>query len=298
MLGSYKHRVLSTYPLSSAALQRLSFFFDVEVASTPPGPPQKTLQLLQDVAGVITSEDNIKFEKDIVAQLPHLRAICLTTQAPKFVDLDALTEAGIRATGFPATPQNQVEETMWRVLTTEAQNFATRANGSALGQGSLRRFSGSLFTSSLYAMRIGFLGSSPLSKGLLARALKAQADARLIDLDDCSDGSETSLDWLVIPADWQAPDQPQPGQQLLQVAGPDTRIIDFSDAAAIRATAQHWPELAERITYRPVSSCNQAESTDPASLLAEQLIAALGFGRKSWHPDNLLNPDVCCESCC
>ncbi|WP_213991061.1 hypothetical protein [Sodalis sp. dw_96] len=31
---------------------------------------------------------------------------------------------------------------------------------------------------------------------------------------------------------------------------------------------------------------------------AEQLIAALGFGRDGWHPGGLINPEVACGSCC
>ncbi|ROT46380.1 hypothetical protein CHR62_00095 [Pusillimonas sp. NJUB218] len=253
---------------------------------------------MRNVAGVITSEDNIKFERDIIAQLPHLRAICLTNETPKFVDLSALTEAGIRATGFPSKPQNPLEEIMWRVLTTEAQNLAKSDNETVLGKKPLRRFSGSLFTSSLYAVRIGFLGASPLSKGLLARAQSAQAEGILIDLDMCDSHPKAPLDWLLIPADWQDANQSAIEKLLMRVAGPETRIIDFSGAEAIKAVGKHRPELAERITHQFIPPYQPVESADPSSTLAEQLIAALGFGRKSWHPDNLLNPDVCCESCC
>lgn len=72
--------------------------------------------------------------------------------------------------------------------------------------------------------------------------------------------------------------------------------------AGIRATQVPTGEPSQRTRWsRQARLAQLVVAADPAAagdIAAEELIAALGFGRNSWHPRYLLNTDVSCESCC
>ena len=297
--ASRKHRVLSTHPLSPSALKRLSFFFDVQIAAQrPKAPSSSTISLLQDVAGVITDQSTLTFAKETVEQLPHLRAICLLDTQAKQLDLDVLTQAGIRATGLPDTPTDGQDESLWTTLTTTLQNHPGTRPSKPQGLGGLKplkRFAGSLFSSSVHDIPLAILGSSKLAQRLHDRALQAQARPYLWDP---SQPDTLEADWLIIPPDWAN----SPGSRLdlhgLARLPAHTRILDLCSPGAVNVSAALLPEWQDRIIHRPTQPQASTAPIDISSTVAEQLIAALGFGRKGWHPDNLLNPDVCCESCC
>jgi hypothetical protein len=42
----------------------------------------------------------------------------------------------------------------------------------------------------------------------------------------------------------------------------------------------------------------QSWAIQRSDMAAESMVASLGFGRNSWHPQYLLNPDISCDSCC
>ncbi len=65
--------------------------------------------------------------------------------------------------------------------------------------------------------------------------------------------------------------------------------------------AMDLPALTRRgIRVTRVDAGEEGSGLDlgPALEAAEQLIAALGFGRDGWHPAGLVNPEVACGSCC
>lgn len=293
-----KHRILSTHSLSPGAIERLSFFFDVQVA--PQGPVtcvSHTVEMLQNMAGVITDESTLNLKKEVVEQLPHLRAVCLFDSRPQNLDLDALTTAGIRATGLPLEPDDTVER-LWSSLTRVLQNHGARPERPAAGGlKSLKRFSGSLFSSSLAEMPLGIMGSSPTAQRLHSRAERAQARPVLLSPDMIRAGHALPQ-WLVIPPDCSPDLIAALGSTGLDALPPDTMIVDFSSTVTLQAERAVHPAWRERVLHVPVESGSSTPSQDPSLTIAEQLIAALGFGRQSFHPDNLLNPDVCCESCC
>lgn len=301
MSANRKHRVLSTHPLSPSALGRLSCFFDVQVAPQQPAwPSASTIQLLQNVAGVITDQSTMSFSKETVEQLPHLRAICLLDTQAKQLDLNVLTQAGIRATGLPDTPADGQEERLWATLTTTLQNYPSTRSPHPKGMSSLKplkRFSGSLFSSSVHDVTLAILGQSTLAQRLHDRARQAQARPCLWDINK-PESDTIAPDWLIIPPDWTNTPTTHLSLQKLDHLPAHTHILDFCSPGAIDMTTPLPPEWRNRIIHAPTPPQTNTAPVDIANTVAEQLIAALGFGRKSWHPDNLLNPDVCCESCC
>jgi len=298
LTDSRKHRILSTHPLSATALNRLSLFFDVRVACDTPGTGSgNTVDLLKNTAGVITSLSTLSFEKSTIEQLPHLRAICLVDAPPRDLDLSVLTQAGIRATGLPEelTDQNCVEE--WTILMTEVQNHPPR-NPPPDGNQLLKRFSGSLFTAGFHALRLGLLGPSARAHSLFNHAARAGVRMNMLEPHELGTQKSLHLDWLVIPSDWTRHGGRTLDEPDLQALPAHCRIIDFSENPAFDPMATQHPRWLGRIIHKPITRQPPELPADPTTRIAEQLIAALGFGRCSWHPENLLNPDVCCESCC
>ena len=292
-----KHRILITHPLSEAALQRLSFFFEIRIVSAEQATPtQSALSLLQDVAGVITSKTTFSFKKETIAQLPHLRAICLLEHHAPTLDLNALTQAGIRATSLPTAAATDVGETLWTTLATTLQNHAAPTPSASLNKSALKRFSGSLFSSSFQGLVLGILGESPMADRLHSRAQQAKAQTHKVSIGQLY--KEIAVDWLIIPPDWFASSTPLLGSCILSNLPASARILDFSATPVVEPLLRLLPAWSDRIVHRPLRAAPVKTQIDLSTTVAEQLIAALGFGRKSWHPDNLLNPDVCCESCC
>src|SRR5690606_33309469 len=237
------------------------------------------------------------FEKIVVEQLPPLRAICLLDSQHDNLDLDILTQAGIRATGLPPELDNTVEK-IWSSLTLIVQNHAPpTASAGNTGQRTMKRFTGSLFSSSLFDVPLGILGTSEMARRLHTRALQAQAIPSLLDPPHLTQDNSPAH-WLIIPPDWPATAADSLDARFLQALSSSTVIIDFCAMPSIPVTTALLPKWESRIIHTPIDVSPAPQAIDQSLTVAEQLIAALGFGRKSVHPDNLLNPDVCCESCC
>jgi hypothetical protein len=115
-----RHRVLVAVPLTSAALERLDVFFDVDVdlgldLSSELRDTSMMVAALRDKAGVVIDRA-ICFDALTLRRLPALKAIAMTSdvladhadtarQADRDsggLDLGVLTDAGIRATHVPA----------------------------------------------------------------------------------------------------------------------------------------------------------------------------------------------------
>ena len=190
-----KHSVLVTQTMSGRAITRLGTFFDVEMRIEDRVPSgDELVDWLHGKAGVI-ADSRFLFDAPVIRHLPHLKAICNLDAAHHNLDLQALTNAGIRATNTPV-------------------------------------------------------------------ALAAQSSIQ----------AGAGQAWRV------------PGSLQQQVA-PSTG-----------AAGRYCSRWSRRVRFNLLGP--MVGSEDVGDIAAEELIAALGFGRNSWHPRYLLNPDVLCQSCC
>ena len=98
---SLKHSVLVAGLLSDVAMQRLSTFFEVETRLGGSVPSHDELVgWLHGKAGVI-ADSRFVFDAQLISRLPTLKAVCNLDAAHHNLDLQALTQAGIRATHIP-----------------------------------------------------------------------------------------------------------------------------------------------------------------------------------------------------
>lgn len=266
-----KHSVLVTQPLSDAATTRLSTFFELETRLGGSVPSHdELLGWLHGKAGVIV-DSRFVFDAQLVSRLPTLKAVCNLDAAHHNLDLQALTQAGIRATHTPEPEpaiQARVQRTWQAVQPMLARAVANPPEAGRYGSWTRKVLLGP----ALQAARLGIFGEPRFANVLTALAQAAQVTV-------CTD-----RDNALLTAD----------------------VLVVGDAAAYGLSA------ADRLHMKPAACVYFLPAdVDPmgdvptgswavlrSDMAAESMVASLGFGRNSWHPQYLLNPDIACDSCC
>ncbi len=269
-----KHRVLVTQPLPDAAMTRLTTFFDVETRIGGNVPSHDELALwLHGKAGVI-ADSRFVFDALLIGRLTTLKAVCNLDAAHHNLDLQALTQAGIRATHTPEP------DLAWHVIEARAQRtwqaiqpLLARALPVAPQAGRYGAWSRRVMLgSSLQTTRLGIFGEERFAKALtvLAEALQVTVCAN----------RETAL----LTAD------------VLVVEDAPAQALSAADMAHMKPAACMYllPAGLDLIPDLPA----QPWALQRSNIAAESMVASLGFGRNSWHPQYLLNPDIACQSCC
>jgi len=312
-----KHSVLVTHPMSEGAMTRLKTFFDVETRLEDRVPSSDELVgWLRGKAGVI-ADTRFVFDAQVVRRLPVLKAICNLDAEHHNLDLQALTNAGIRATSTPALGSAQLSveasaDKAWQLLRPLLQRTVSVP-------GAQGRYSGKWSRQVQLAAPVHMLSVAVMGDGLFAQALAALAKAALVPLVrpgvDAARPVSASLDDVDRLAIWRTADVVvvcgpggapppicitaadmalmKPSARLLNLAGPDALAADILRNAALAARVEHGDVvLADETAPLDQLLLNRTR------VAAEDLIASLGFGRNSWHPPHLLNTDILCESCC
>lgn len=266
-----KHSVLVTEPLSDAAITRLSTFFDVETRLGGGVPSHDELVgWLHGKAGVI-ADSRFVFDAPLVSRLPTLKAVCNLDAAHHNLDLQALTQAGIRATHTPQ-PDMAIQASAQRAWQAIQPLLArTAANSPETG-----RYGGwsrkAVLGPSLQATCLGIFGEPRF-----AHALTALAQAAQVTVCYDRDSALSTADVLVLG------DAP-------------AYSLSAADRARMKpgACVYMLPADIDKVGDAPTPQWAVLRS----DMAAESMVASLGFGRNSWHPQYLLNPDIACDSCC
>ena len=272
-----KHSVLVTEPLHDAALTRLCTFFEVETRLGGSVPSHDELVgWLHGKAGVI-ADSRFGFDAQLISRLPTLKAVCNLDAAHHNLDLQALTQAGIRATHTPEPDSvSQAIETSaghaWQAI----QSLLMRAVPVATEAGRYNSWSRKLVLGpSLQGTRLGILGEQRFVKALTALAQAAQVTV-------CPDRDSALLT-------------------------ADVLVVEDVPAHGLRAADRLRMKPAACVFTLPAGAAPASDLPDVrtpswallrSAMAAESMVASLGFGRNSWHPQYLLNPDIACQSCC
>ena len=300
-----RHSVLVTQTLSGAAMQRLHTFFEVEIRIETVVPTRDELaQWLHGKAGVI-ADTRFIFDAQLVSCLPVLKAICNLDEAHHNLDLSALTSAGIRATSTPGADTTKLAfdaalESAWQLLVPMLQD-ALPLTGCE-GRYNSRWSRKVLLRESVQSMCVGMVGEGALADALTARAQAARVQVIRPGLDEMEDDTPfwSRADVVVCCA---APDKNPAGVTASNIAmmKPFARVLNLAGTSGIAADVMRNDKLLSRITNGDAAMAVSAIANQQLArtdVTAEDLIASLGFGRNSWHPPHLLNPDIACESCC
>ncbi|MES1977604.1 MAG: hypothetical protein V4451_06175 [Pseudomonadota bacterium] len=298
-----RHSVLVAHPVSDAAMDRLQTFFDVETRIAKEVPSGDDLvDWLQGKAGIMV-DTRFVFDAPLVRRLPTLKAICNLDAGHGNLDLEALTRAGIRATSTPEPGSIQLAteaavDGAWREITRWLAN-ASPTSGED-GRYSARWSRRVLLAEPVNAARLGIVGAGSFAQALV---LRAQAD-RLQVLNAAADAGNfwRSADAVVLAAGEDAFPVCITAADM-SLMKPGACVFNFSGEKAVAADILSDTRLRGRIVNCDPAAGHGLAASGEAMLnrtlvAAEDLIASLGFGRNSWHPQHLLNPDILCDSCC
>ncbi len=298
-----RHSVLVTHPMSEGAMTRLQTFFDVETRVEEHVPSgDELVDWLYGKAGVI-ADTRFVFDAKLVGRLPMLKAICNLDAEHHNLDLQALTSAGIRATStpVPGSVQFSVEADVgkaWQQLSLLLQRAAPPTG--AEGRYSSKWSRKVLLGEPSHMLCVGIIGDGAFANALAAHARAARV--RLLGKDVDRETFWRTADAVVCGADGNA--SPgciaaadmalmKPAARILNLAGPKALAADVLRNAVLRGRI----ESGELVPAHEITAPGQL-LLNQTRVAAEDLIASLGFGRNSWHPQHLLNPDILCESCC
>ena len=269
-----KHRVLVTEPLSDAAITRLTTFFEVETRHGCRVPSNEVLVgWLHGKAGVI-ADSRFVFDAELVSRLPTLKAVCNLDAAHHNLDLPALTKAGIRATHTPepdpaAKAMAASAQCAWQAI----QPLLARAAAVATNAGQYGGWSRKVVLGQyLHTARLGILSGPSFVKALLILAQSANVR---VDTDRAS-----------------------------ALARADVLVIENTPTHGLSADDRARMKHSACVFILPACDATVADLPAPpwtllrSDMAAESMVASLGFGRNSWHPPHLLNPDIACDSCC
>lgn len=298
-----RHSVLVAHPLSDAAMGRLKTFFDVETRIAKEVPSGDDLvDWLHGKAGIMV-DTRFVFDAHLVRRLPTLKAICNLDAGHDNLDLEALTRAGIRATSTPEAGSAQLAteaavDAAWREIT----HWLANASPSPGEEG---RYSGRwsrrvLLAEPINAARLGIVGTGAFAQAL---ALRAQSDRVQVLSPQADAGSFWRIADAVVLAGGEDAFPAAVTVAHMGMLKPGACVFNFSGEKAVAADILSDTRLCGRILDCDPASGHALGASGQAMLnrtlvAAEDLIASLGFGRNSWHPQHLLNPDILCDSCC
>jgi hypothetical protein len=276
MAALSRHQVLLATPISQAARQRLSTFFEVHTFEPTKATSQECWEeTLTNMAGALV-DAHCKLDGALLKRLPRLQAVASTaTDAHHHLDIDALTRANVRATHGPIDASLSLLDAVWADVEAAVHRggLFCSSNGYAPAQWGRSIRLGRPAT----ACMLAFQGCGVLHDALLARARRTgmqYIDISMHPLTMPSTGTRLSRmpDLLVRTCDDCPPPGPATAYQILDVAHHAPRLRNL--------TAMAWS-----VSGRDM-------------VIAEDLVASLGFGRNGWHPIHWLNPEVACTSCC
>ena len=296
-----RHSVLVTHPMSDGAMRRLQTFFDVETRVEDHVPSgDELVGWLWGKAGVI-ADTRFVFDAQLVRRLPVLKAICNLDADHHNLDLEALTTAGIRATSTPASVCLSLEaqaDQVLQLLTVLLRLAVPPTGGDGRYRGKWSRRV--LLDKPVHMRSVGVIGAGALADTLVMRAQLAQFG--LVDRNAEEERFWGTADVVICIATGVTPPVRLTAAHMAWMK-PEARVLNLAGPDLLAPDVLRDPVLMARILSREILTAGKAAAPDQLLLnrtqvAAEDLIASLGFGRNSWHPKHLLNPDILCESCC
>ncbi|HXB09675.1 MAG TPA: D-glycerate dehydrogenase [Puia sp.] len=324
-----KPRILITRPLFPDVVDRLREYFDVTINE---GARYDSVQLhaaLQDMDGAIIAGGE-RIDDPVVQGLPRLKAICVSAAGYNNVDVASLTRAGIIGTNAPGPADETVADFTWGLMIATARKLVEAARW--VEQGQWKSNAGSRwFGVNLCDKTLGILGMGRIGQAIARRALGFRMtvlyhNRRRLDpaLEAECRASWRSKDDLLREADFVVlamPFTPENyhliGSRELELMRGSAMLFNIArggliDEGALAAALKEnriagagldvfegepaiHPGLLglPNVVLTPHIAGGTAEAQHGlASLAADNLIAALGFGPQAGKPPSVFNPEV------
>ena len=324
-----KPKILITRPLFPDVVDRLREFFDVTINEGPRYDSGQLHAALMDMDGVMVAGGE-RIDDSVVQGLPRLKAVCVSAAGYNNVDAGALTRAGIIGTNSPGPADETVADFTWGLMIATARRLVEAARW--VEQGQWKGSAGSRwFGANLCDKTLGILGMGRIGQAIARRAagfrikvlyhnrrrvdpaIEAECRAEYRTKDDLL----READFVVLAMPYTAENYHLIGAGELQLMRASAMLFNIARGGLIDeealATALKENRIAaagldvfeaEPVIYpglmglpnvvlTPHIAGGTAEAQHGlASLAADNLIAALGFGPQAGKPPSVFNPEV------
>lgn len=324
-----KQRILITRPLFPDVVDRLREYFDVTINEGPRFSSAELHEALRGMSGAIVAGGE-KINDEVIAGLPALKAICVSAAGYNNVDVAALTRAGIIGTNAPGPADETVADFTWGLMIATARRIVEAAQwveqGQWKGAAGSRYFGVNLCDRTLGILGMGRIGAAVARRAIgfrmpvlyhnrrrLNAGLEAECRAVYCSKEEVLERSDFVL--LAMP---RTPDNYHfIGAAELRLMRPTAMLFNIArggliDEEALAAALQEkrlagagldvfeeepvvHPGLMglSNVVLTPHIAGGTAEAQHGlASLAADNLIAALGFGPQAGKPRSVFNPEV------
>src|SRR6202000_2115500 len=315
-----KKKILITRPLFPDVVQRLKEHFDVTINEGPRYSPQQLHDALQGMSGAIIAGGE-RINDEVLKGLTELKAVCVSAAGYNNVDVAALTRAGIIGTNSPGPADETVADFTWGLMIATARRIVEAAHW--VQQGQWKGAAGSrYFGTNLCDKTLGVMGMGRIGQAIARRAAGFRMKVvyynrhRLTTAieEDCRAAYRTKeellreADFIVLAMPYTPENYHLVGAAELGMMQPSAMLFNIArggliDEAAL-ASALREQRLAaagldvfegepaihpglmglSNVVLTPHIAGGTAEAQHGlASLAADNLIAALGFGPQAGH---------------
>ncbi|WP_374625497.1 2-hydroxyacid dehydrogenase [Pandoraea sp.] len=323
-----KPKILVARAIFPDVIERLTQYFDVERndADTVYSSDELRARLADKVGAMTTASERI--DASVLAGAPHLRVVANMAVGYNNFDIDAMTAAGVMATNTPDVLNETTADFGWALLMATARRVTESERW--LREGHWDKWAYDMFLGAdVHGSTLGIIGMGRIGQAIARRAMgfnmrvvyhnrsrldaAAEAACKASYLD--KDTLLRTADHVILVLPYSAATHHTIGAGELAVMKPTATLVNLArggivdDAALAAALASGkiaaagldvfegepkvHPDLLKvsNVVLTPhIASASVATRRGMASLAADNLIAALGFGAAAGKPPCLLNP--------
>ncbi|HEV9036856.1 MAG TPA: D-glycerate dehydrogenase [Puia sp.] len=329
-MSGTKDKVLVTRPLFPDVVDRLREYFEVMVNEGPRYTSEQLHDALSGMKGAIVAGGE-KIDDRVLQGHTGLKAICVSAAGFNNVDVAALTRAGIIGTNSPGPADETVADFTWGLMIATARRLVEAAFWVERGEWKATAMASRFFGSNLCDKTLGILGMGRIGQAIARRAVGFRMNVlynnrRRLDTGlevECRAAYRTredvlrEADLLVLAMPYSPENHHLIGAAELRLMKPTAMLFNIARgglidetalAAALRSGAlagagldvfEAEPVIEPGLRDLPnvILTPHTAGATEEAqhglaSMAADNLIAALGFGPDAGRPCGVFNPEV------
>lgn len=325
----HKDKVLVTRPLFADVEDRLREYFDVTVNEGPRYTSGQLHDALRGMSGAIVAGGE-RIDDGVVTGLTGLKAICVSAAGYNNVDVAALTRAGIIGTNAPGPADETVADATWGLMIATARRLVEAAQWVAEGQwkasAGRRWFGMNLCDKTLGILGMGHIGQAIARRALGFRMTVLYHNRRRLDpaiAAECRAAYRSredllrQADFVVLAMPFTPENFHLIGAAELRLMKPTAMLFNIArggliDEAALAEALRSGvlagagldvfegePTIHSGLHGLPnvvltphIAGATYEAQHGLASLAADNLIAALGYGPQAGRPPSVFNPEV------
>ena len=329
-MGLAKDKVLVTRPLFTDVVDRLREYFDVTVNEGPRYTADQLNAALRGMRGAVIAGGE-RIDDRVLQGLTGLKAICVSAAGYNNVDVAALTRAGIIGTNSPGPADETVADFAWGLMIATARRLVEAASWVERGEWKATAMASRFFGTNVCDKTLGILGMGRIGQAIARRAVGFRTNVVYHNRRRLDDGIERECravyrrrdellreaDLVLLAMPYTPDNRHVIGAAELRLMRPTAMLFNIARgglideaalATALRSGApaaagldvfEEEPAIHPALRGLPnvvltphIAGATEHAQHGLASLAADNLIAALGYGPDAGRPAGVFNPAV------